>query len=598
MLKNKILKLIGFLLIFIFALPTLTAYANQESNIIRKEEQITKTPVYEEKKITLKTNKPISETINREKVDFEILVDASGSMKETNSVEKTKEIIKEFITTLDPNFDRVSITSFRGPGYDTTSDNILYKQNIKTFYEMGNNFDKAKDSLDQIEFGGLTPLLDGLEKSKNNLDNSSDKSNKKVLIILGDGHPNVGPERDYYLGEYGDYFGSIPNYYPGHSIMNQLDNLNEDYSNNLIDSDTYFEKEAELNDKLELYPGSKKISLSDPICPRHIKNLKGSIYDNSKADFYELKYLINKKVNQIKNNNYEVFSILLNNEQMNHSGYKHFLENTNETKKLFEEIATDKDHFFYSENINNLTKAFNDIANRFNTFDYLITDTIEDGFELMPETFYSTQANIKPTINGKNLSWKATNVTYNELEVSYHIKKEIPEIETPKPQIKNGTLIVKHIDSETGNHLSEIETFIRPVNEPYTTSPKNISGYKFIASHGNTNGKFTEEPNTIIYKYSKVQIPPVTPDIKEPTIPSTNNNNNNKVTPTVNKPIPSKQTEEKPTITPQTNPAKTGEKTLPKTGESAPTLYYIAGFSFIIAGIFISLKKNFTKKNQ
>ncbi|SCJ03602.1 Mg-chelatase subunit ChlD [uncultured Clostridium sp.] len=462
------------------------------NQINRAEEEVKNTSFYEEKKITLKIQKDVLEPKEREKIDFEILIDASGSMRDSGSVVETQEVIKKFIDSLNPNYDRVSITTFRGPGYYSANDPRNYSKIISTIHEMDNDFASAKAAIDNMEFGGFTPLLDGLSKAKSNLDNSGDDVDRKVLLVIGDGHPNVGPERDYYYTDVrGNYYGEYPNYYPGDTIKKQRYELEEKWYNGEIDDNTYFSEDEILSKQENVYPGATKRSLDNH---QSLKELKGTIYDNSKAEFYDLRYLIMEKIEEIKSAGYEVFSVFLNNEEAGMDGYQKFLAETNESEKLFKEIANDDKHYFYAENVSGLPKIFEDVKTTINTFDYFINDTIEDGFELMPETLQASQNGVIPKIDGRSITWDISGVPYKELEVSYHIKREIPY----------GTLTVRYIDEDNGTDLLEPIINTNTIGQAYASEKKILEGYEYINVVGDENGTYGSENTEVIYYYRKI----------------------------------------------------------------------------------------------
>lgn len=499
--KQNYLKLISsiFSLIFIFLTciynPQYTKVKAAELNSIkRKSEEIKNISVYEEKKITLNVQKNVPDIKGRAKIDFEILVDASGSMRDSGSIEKLKEVLKNFIDSRNPNYDRISITTFRGPGYYAANDPRNYEEHINTIYKMGNNFDDAKIAIDAIKFGGFTPLLSGLDKSKLNLDNSGSAADRKILIILSDGHPNVGPERDfYYRNAAGGYYGKYPEYYPGEVIKKQVTALLEQLNNNEISYNEYDEQNLALLEQQNLYPEAEKVMFTDTYVSETQKNLKGIMYDNSKPEFYDLKYLIMKKMSEIKNAGYEVFSVFLDNEKPRTEGYKDFLANTKETEKLFKEIAKDDNHYFYSQNVSGLPQAFQDVKNTINTFDYFVNDTIEDGFELMSDTLKASQNGVIPSVNGKNITWDISGVPYKDLEVSYHIKREIP----------SGSLKVRYVDEATGEDIINPILSTEPLNQAYTTENKVLSGYEYVKVVGSENGTYVPEITEVIYYYRK-----------------------------------------------------------------------------------------------
>lgn len=315
-------------------LKTTKVLAANPDEVQRTEESLGAVDGYvEEKKITLKVRKEVVDTLPKDKFDIEILIDASGSMN--NDIDpgalKAKSIINNFIDGRDVNLDNIGVSIFRGPSVQ--SGKIIKEKTAETVYSLGNNFDSAKATITNAYVGGFTPLLDGLKAAKADLDNNKRAdSTRKVMIILGDGHPNIGPERNHFYKNGGDYLGSYQDYYPGMIIKNQIDALYAKYDANEITSDEYYKLYSALEEQQNLYPGGVETSLSmsgtDSL-------LKGSRYDNSKVEYYDLKYLIEQEMKTIKAAGYEVYTIFLNNEKPNDSGYVAFLANTNESEDLF-----------------------------------------------------------------------------------------------------------------------------------------------------------------------------------------------------------------------------------------------------------------------
>lgn len=590
--KQKHLKLIGSTLSLFFILSfvpfnSLATKTKAETihPIEKSEEEIKKTKSYEEKKITLKIQKNVPPAKEREKIDFEILIDASGSMKGNGSIPKVKEVLNDFIKNRNPNYDRISLTTFRGPGYFKSNDSRNYPMYIKTIHEMDNNFESAINTINSLseatdesnkDFGGFTPLLDGLNKSKSNLDNSSSPENRKILIILGDGHPNVGPKRDHYYDEIpGDYYGNYPNNYPGYELQKELNILNDKLNNDKISWEEYDRLSNPLSDALSaqqaLYPGATRKNFSDKYVSQTYKDLNGTIYDNSKADFYDLKYMIMDKVKEIKNSGYEVFSVFLDNEKSTSDGYKSFLANTKENEKLFKDIAKDDKHYFYSDNISDLPQAFSNVNKVINSFDYFVNDTIENGFELMPNTFEASQSGVIPKVNGNQITWDVTRVPYKELEVSYHIKREIAF----------GNLKVRYIDESTEKDIIDPTLSSEPLNQNYITERKTFPGYEYLKVDGNETGKYISGTNVVTYYYrklssldDKVLLDKTNKDIQE--------SDKHLVEPS--------NYQNKSNITTE-NETKNTTKILPQTGSSVPYAPYSLGLLSLALGFYILKRK-------
>ncbi len=67
----------------------------------------------------------------------------------------------------------------------------------------------------------------------------------------------------------------------------------------------------------------------------------------------------------------------------------------------------------------------------------------------------------------------------------------------------NGDVIVKYIDIDTGEEISDSITLSGKVGDEYTTSKKEIETYDFINSTPNTEGLITEESQEVTYYYQR-----------------------------------------------------------------------------------------------
>ena len=73
---------------------------------------------------------------------------------------------------------------------------------------------------------------------------------------------------------------------------------------------------------------------------------------------------------------------------------------------------------------------------------------------------------------------------------------------TQNPPVQ-GTLYVKYLEQGTGNEIAASDLLTGNVGEPYTTTPKTVSGYTLSGNSGNTSGTYTEEAQTVSYYYTK-----------------------------------------------------------------------------------------------
>ena len=80
-------------------------------------------------------------------------------------------------------------------------------------------------------------------------------------------------------------------------------------------------------------------------------------------------------------------------------------------------------------------------------------------------------------------------MTEDEIEVIYYYK------------VKDTSLIIKYLEKDTNKELSKQELQIGKVEEDYITEAKVIEGYTLVGDSGNTIGKLTIEPTTVIFYY-------------------------------------------------------------------------------------------------
>lgn len=75
---------------------------------------------------------------------------------------------------------------------------------------------------------------------------------------------------------------------------------------------------------------------------------------------------------------------------------------------------------------------------------------------------------------------------------------------------QGGDITVEYVD-ETSKKLAESDTIRGLLDEEYTTQPKEIDGYILNSLPENASGRFTEDPQTITYRYSLDILEPVLP---------------------------------------------------------------------------------------
>ncbi|UUV98889.1 MucBP domain-containing protein [Vagococcus luciliae] len=466
----------------------------------KQEEVVKETKWYKEKKITLKAKKS-QEFVEPTPIDYEILIDGSGSMRDTGSLETTKAVLKDFINTRNKKTDRVGLSVFRGPGYDTVNNTMLYEVITDTISDYDNNFDELNQKIDGLKSGGLTPLLDGLNHSLNKMNTTSRKDARKVLIVFSDGHPNIGPKRDYVITKNAlrgaeQYINPQVNY-PGNKAIELRKEIDEFYEKGDIESDLYLQKEKELNELDNKFPlGYKNVNFDNP-SDRVNKDFEGRRYENHIQEFYDLADMITKKATDIKKQGYEVYTIYLDNSKSD--SYSKIINKNGEVESLFKNMAQDSNHYFSASNVNLLSQSFKELDNTIKKYTYEIHDDIEQGYTLMPETIKSDKDNVLVNHDDKQIQWTSSGVDYEELTVSYHIYKEISE----------GNVVVKHVD-ESGKELVEPETKTDTVGEKYETTSKEIPEYELVTTPTNANGEFKEGTQEVIYVYKpKADVPSV-----------------------------------------------------------------------------------------
>lgn len=112
-----------------------------------------------------KTNKDYGNKLN---ISFSI--DTSGSMRENDPKNQRGEFIKEMIGKLDATNNHISIVDF--DGY------------VRVLYPLGEDYDKAKDSLDYLDSNGGTSIDKGMQVGADQLLNTDAY---KVVFLLTDG---------------------------------------------------------------------------------------------------------------------------------------------------------------------------------------------------------------------------------------------------------------------------------------------------------------------------------------------------------------------------------------------------------------------------
>ncbi|WP_142292918.1 isopeptide-forming domain-containing fimbrial protein [Bacillus cereus] len=135
--------------------------------------------------------------LNKKKVDFVIVQDASGSFQ--GSIGNVKTALKKIVDQLDPKNDRVMVTSYQDyKGFKGRNNNVLNNSGpgVKTILQSGLNsgIDSAKQGIDKINPNSGTPTASGLqfalqqyEKAKG----ADDPDRETIFLLVTDGVANV-----------------------------------------------------------------------------------------------------------------------------------------------------------------------------------------------------------------------------------------------------------------------------------------------------------------------------------------------------------------------------------------------------------------------
>ncbi|WP_420685889.1 isopeptide-forming domain-containing fimbrial protein [Bacillus cereus] len=135
--------------------------------------------------------------LNKKKVDFVIVQDASGSFKD--SIGSVKSALKKIVDQLDPQNDRVMVTSYQDyKGFKGIYGQLLNNSGpgVKTILQSGltHNLGTAKQGIDRINPNSGTPTASGLqfaleqyEKQKG----ADDPNRETIFLLVTDGVANV-----------------------------------------------------------------------------------------------------------------------------------------------------------------------------------------------------------------------------------------------------------------------------------------------------------------------------------------------------------------------------------------------------------------------
>lgn len=120
--------------------------------------------------------------------------------------------------------------------------------------------------------------------------------------------------------------------------------------------------------------------------------------------------------------------------------------------------------------------------------------------------------------------------------------------------VKGGDITTTYVDVD-GNPISEIAVKTGLIGETYTTEQKDIKGYSFKEVQGVASGNFTDQPQTVVYVYTKNKSDVVNPE------PNPDSNSDSK---TGNQPIGKSDNQYQSKASVSSNQ----KQTLPETGET------------------------------
>ncbi|WP_242217908.1 vWA domain-containing protein [Bacillus cereus group sp. BfR-BA-01380] len=134
---------------------------------------------------------------NKKKIDLVIVQDASGSFRDT--IGSVKSSLKKIVDQLDPQNDRVMVTSYQDYlGYKKMNGSVLDQRGsgIKTILQSGLNsgFQSAKNGIDKISANSGTPTASGLQFALQQYEQAkgqNDPDRETIFLLVTDGVANV-----------------------------------------------------------------------------------------------------------------------------------------------------------------------------------------------------------------------------------------------------------------------------------------------------------------------------------------------------------------------------------------------------------------------
>ena len=345
---------------FYQVINAISYFAEDENMSLNKGfETVSENQCEEEFEINLEVNsKEIVQSL-KPKIDFEILIDASGSLYyEGNYVKSAlNKLISDLVEKTDANMGAVT---FQG------RNNINVLQKMKHM----DSSSALTSKINKIQFSGATPMLKGLYVAHSELKNATrSEANKKVLIVFGDGQPNID--------------------------LNGGDIYRTGYSTNVPENITGRQ-----------YSESKQQDYGVKSSPRVTENQHN-------------KDIINK-ANEIKDEGYEIITVFLetsDNKEVNKKAFD-----------LFKKIASDN-QAYYAEDIDKLLDIFENITESFKVNSYDVIEGVSKEFVVVPESIKASSKNVEIIQQNDTINWKVKNTDESNITFTYNVRrnKETPE---------------------------------------------------------------------------------------------------------------------------------------------------------------------------
>lgn len=423
---------------FYQVINAISYFTEDENMLLNKSfDVISEDQCEEEFEIKLEVNSKEMVQSMKPKIDVELLIDSSGSLYyEGNNVKKAlNKLVADLVEDSD---NKIGAVTFQG------RNNINILQKMKHM----ESSDSLKNKISRVQFSGATPMLKGLYTAQSELKaGAREDSDKKVLIIFGDGQPNVDLNG-----------GDI--YRTGYSTDVPEKITGRQYSEN---------KQQEYGVK-----ASPRVTEE-----QHNKDILN-------------------KANEIKSEGYEIITVFLetsDNKDVNKKAYE-----------LFKKISSNN-QAYYAEDIDKLLDIFEEITESFRVNSYDVIEDVAEEFVVVPESIKSSSKNVDIIYQNNTINWKVKDAEEGKITFTYNVRrnKETPEgtynvadasyvkyidknnqgkrLDFPPVEITFegscvlGQIIVRYID-EQGIELSP-RTFMDNLElKTYVVKAKDIEGYK------------------------------------------------------------------------------------------------------------------------